>query len=216
MSVFMGGTAAVGGLNTKVTFTDSDSTNTNQSTYTRTGVPFLTASARRLVIVGFRCSNLTANLSAPSACTIGGVSATLILQDPAGTALSHRQIWAAAVPSGTSGTVTITRAANMTGQVFFAWVGENLKTFTNVGTLVTANADPSSGSLTTLPGGIAVAFGLATSASGFTWTNLTEDVDSTLGTISYTGASQSKIATSSVTITLDTNVACQLFAASWR
>jgi hypothetical protein len=212
----IGGNPVMGGLDTKVTFTASGATNTNQTTFSQGSVSFLTASPRRLGIVGFRCTNLTANLSAPSSCSIGGVGASLILQDPAGASSSHVQFWAAAIPSGTSGTVSVTRAANMTGQVFLFWVGENLKSFTNVGIRIGTFANPSTGSLTTQPPGIAVGMGFATSGGSFSWTGLTEDLDTALGTISYTAASQSKVSSNPLALSLSSGASCTVYGASWR
>ena len=215
-------TAAIGGLNTKVTFITSDATNTNQTTYTSPSFSTLTANARRLIIIGFRCTNLTATLTAPSSCTVtpnvgSAVAATKILQNPVGPdALAFEQIWAAQVPTGTSATVAITRAANMTGQVAIIWVGENLKSSTVVGSVISSLADPASASLTVQAPGFAVGMGVATSAGSFAWTNLTEDVDSDISNVSYTGAHQSKVTGSSLLIGLDTDVNCRILAASWR
>jgi hypothetical protein len=215
------GNAVMGGLDTTVTYITSHGTNTNQSTYTSPSFSTLTASARRLVIIGFRETNLTANNSPPSSCTVtpnvgSAVAASLIEQDPPGAiSTGFRQIWAAAVPTGTTATASIVRAANMTGQVFLVWIGEDLRSFTAIDSITGTTADPSTGTLTTAGPGFAIGMGFATSASGFAWTNLTEDVDSTLTTISFTGASRNKVGATSVAIELDTNVNCQLLAASW-
>lgn len=211
----MGG--IIGGANTRVEWKDHRSSGVNQTTFTANSVPFGDASPRRWIIVSFRCSNLTLNLAAPNACTIGGVAATLILQDPAGTSLSHRQIWIAKVPTGTSGTITVTRAANMTGQVLNVWAAYDLQSAVAVDTEVSTFADPGSGNLTCQSGGIAIGYAdEPTTPPGFTWTGLTEDVDAALGAIGYAAASLSKTAGGSLAITADTDANCSFIAASFR
>lgn len=218
----IGGNPVMGGLDTTVTYITSNATNTNQSTYTSPSFSTLTESTRRLAIIGFRETNLTANLTAPVSCTLtpdvgSPVAAALIEQDPpSGTSLVFYQLWAAPIPTGANATAAITRAANMTGQVAFVWVGENLRSFTPIDSITSAFADPSTASINVQSQGFVVGAGYATSGAGFAWTNLGEDADSTLGTISYTAAHQSKTSGSSLSITLDTSVSCNFLAASWR
>lgn len=210
----MGG--IIGGRNTRVVWTAHAATQTNQSTFTFAGAAFGEASPRRWIIAAFRCTNLTTNFSAPHACSIGGVSATLAFQDPSGTALGHRQFWIAKVPTGTSGTITVSRAANMTGQVMNVWAAYDLKSATAVGAVASTFANPSSVSLTCQAGGIAVAQADGTSPTGWSWTGLTENVEGSAGTLGYSAASLSKTAAGALSITANGGVSNTMIAASWR
>lgn len=210
----MGG--IVGGANTRVIWQDHRATSTNQATFTATSVPFGDESPRRWIIVAFRCGNLTGNLTAPTSCTIGGVAATKIFEDPVGIALTHRQVWIAHVPTGASGTITVNRAANMTGQVLNVWAAYDLQSAVEVDAKVSSAANPASVSLTVSAGGIAIAFTDGTSAGPFTWTEPTEDVDSALGTLSYSAASKSKLAAGSLAVSVSGAANHTVVAASFR
>lgn len=187
------GTGAIGGLNPTATWRHGSNSSTNQTTFSVGSVPFGVASDRRWIAVAFRCTNLTANLSAPSSCTIGGVSATLLLQRPAGTGAAHRQIWIAKVPTGTDGTISISRAANMTSQVIEVWSLHDIRS----GTPDTADAatfgNPTTLDLTIVGRGLVIVFAEGVSSGPYAFTGANEDEDTSLGTLHYAAASRSKV-----------------------
>lgn len=209
------GLIVIGGLRASALWTYNTATQTNQSTFTATGVPFSTASARRHIIITFRCGNLTGNFNAPTSCTIGGVSATKAFQFPTGTSLTHYQIWIAAVPTGTSGTISIVRAADMNGQILNVWAGYNLRSATPVEAAENFT-DPTSVTLDVSGGGFAIGYVDNNNTGPYAWSGLTEDVDTSLDTIDYSAATVNQ--TQSGTLAVGANGAAnhRLIAASFR
>jgi hypothetical protein len=175
-------------------FTDTDSSSSDVSTYTFTSASLGTAGATRHIIVGFAAGQLGANLNAPNSCTIAGVSATLVISDPVGTGLSWRQFWIAAVPTGTTGNIVLTRAGNMSSGAIVVWAAYDLISATAFATGTPGSGTPTaSANCNTSAGGIAVGFARGSSSSTFTWSGLTEDADFLIGgdTVSISGASAS-------------------------
>ncbi len=87
----------------------------NQSSYTFTAVDIGTAHASRLVIVG-----VSTQTSDPTAVTVGGVSATKVVEGNTGN--GQAEIWQAAVPTGTTGDIVVT-AASAVNCVVHVWAG---------------------------------------------------------------------------------------------
>lgn len=215
-------TGAIGGRNTRVIWRQHAIDGSNQSTYTFTGVNFGAVSTRRHIIVafGFGAGSLGASL-APPTMTIGGVSATAVIDLGATSGTSGRPLWIAAVPTGTTGTIVVTRASGMTYGIIEVWTAYDLISATPVHTVAGTLANPSTGNLTTSSGGIAVGMASAAAAGGgFTWTNLTENDDATgsgtASAVQYTAADASKTASGTLALSLAQGGAIRMFAASFR
>jgi hypothetical protein len=211
----------IGGLNTRGVFADSASDGSNKSTYTFDGFNFNAPHTRRRIAFFFDCGALLGSdlVTPPSSATIGGVSATLLHQYSI-----VIQLWGALVPTGTDGTITVTRAAgNMTFGLVVGWSLYDLKSFTPVDSVISTLANPSSASLNTLAGGVAIGLGggVGGALPAIAWTGLTsEGADGTVsGTgsgLRYGGASKNKTLTESLAITSDTDANNLFMAASFR
>lgn len=148
------------------------------NTFTFSGVSFGTATADRLVIVGV---GMTAtSLATISSVTIGGVTATSIVEKPhnAGGVYVHSGIFIAAVPTGATGDIVVTWSGTVLRCGFVAWEAHNLTSATPFDS-DSSSASPATAGLNVKTDGIAVAYeqAYASAAPGFSWTNLTEDGD---------------------------------------
>jgi hypothetical protein len=160
-----------------VTFTDSDSSGSNNTTYTFTGLSIGTAAATRYVIAGFAAEG-GSNPTAASSVTIGGVSATLL----SGTG-TYAAIYIALVPTGTTATVAITLNAEASRCGVVVWTAANLSSASAQDTL-TDTSDPLSGTIDVPSEGAVVAIAAHGNSNGhlFTWTGATEDAEFDRGT----------------------------------
>lgn len=165
-----------------ITFTDSAGDATNLTTYTLSSLSFGTEAADRQIVVGVfgRTNSRTV-----SSMTIGGVAATQVV---AGNNASNgpNDIWMAAVPTGTTGTVSVTFSGAMIRAAVAVWrmTGANptaVSTGSDVGT------DPSATINVPVNGG-AVGFCNSAATTSNTWVGLTEDLDTTVEGHSYSAA----------------------------
>lgn len=131
-----------------------------------------------------------------SAVTIGGVSATKAVGSGSGLRSTYVDIWYANVPTGTSGTVTVTQGGTWPFLFASVYALYNLKSSTPHAT--TADNDESltlNLNLNTLANGIVLGGALASFLSpstpaAATWTGITEDYDQPFGTTNrFTSAS---------------------------
>lgn len=193
----------------------------NAPSYSIGSVALGTADATRRIIVGVWAGQLGANINQPDSVTVAGVAATLVVTSNT-TGTAWQQIWIAAVPTGTTGTVVLARSGgDMSAAVIHVWAAYNLLSDTAIDTVPFGTiANPSVGNLDTLAGGIAV--GHSKSASAGTWTisGLTKDAE---GTGSGTGASvrwaaaaKSPTLTETLAISFGQAAANFFTAASWR
>jgi hypothetical protein len=88
-----------------LTFEDADSDSDNLTTYTFAGQSIGTAASNRYIIVAVAASDTNDTFSASSV-TVGSVSATKIIDLDSG--FQYSSIWIAAVPTGTTATVSVT------------------------------------------------------------------------------------------------------------
>lgn len=209
---------AVGGRNRRVEYQDHLSSDTDTSSYTYNGVAFGTASARRTIIVAFQDSQGTAG--APDSMTIGGITASLELTG--GSGARPMQFWVARVPTGTTGTIVVSRSAGtMVGSSINVYAAYDLTSDTPFATAAADGTTTLDLSLNAPGGGIVIGFGRAVNAASrtFTWSGLTEDQDGAGDTGNWvTTASASKVAAAtpravSVTVSAGT---CLGIAASWQ
>lgn len=172
-----------------VAFTDNAQDNTAQTTYTWSSKAFAigTADATRLVVVDvnarFGGTVITAN-----SCTIGGVAATKVdeARNTNGGASTMTTRWQAAVPTGTTATVSTTYSGlvSRAGAIVYTVLGSNgsaptgTATANNVGTTASVSA-----SITVPANGKALISGEINqggSTPSVTPTNYTTDLASTL------------------------------------
>lgn len=145
----------------------------NATTRTLTGVSFGAAAADRYIFLAFGTYN---NGSAwNSSVTIGGVSATLIAKQRNGTANGNSEIWAALVPTGTTGTIVITTVANQAyfpGGVFRC---TGLQSLTPVSKFEGTETATESHTPTMVDGNLVFAYSHAGNAAALAIGNLTND-----------------------------------------
>jgi len=146
----------------------------NQTTYNFTTINFGTAASDRYLVIAATARDEVGGANSFSSITIGGVTATIAVQQA--TNGNNSAIAIAAVPTGTSGDVDIVFASNMGNCDFGLWTTTAVgsATATDFGS---STANPGTFDLDVAAGGIA--FGICSedieSASIQTWAGLTED-----------------------------------------
>ena len=160
----------------------------------RTSVDFGAADANRLIVVAgssYRGSN---NSWSISAATIGGVSATINWSRSINGSSSNQlnYIVSAIVPTGTSGTVSVTHSTQGSEADFsiYRLIGYSATHFsTQQGTTAT-------GSITTTSNGILVGVGSSSlETTAFTWTGLTEYADYNSGDARHSSGMRDTVTT---------------------
>lgn len=170
---------------------------TQLSTYTFSSSPLGAADANRLIAVGVSGvfgpggSSRTVN-----SVTIAGVSATSIVKvsHDVASAYTAAAIFAAIVPNGTTGTISVVfnGAMRRCGCGIWRLLNADIVPHATIGD---ANGTPLGGSLEIPAGGAAVATAQATGgATSFNWTGLTEDWDEWLASSTYTSGAHSTTA----------------------
>ena len=172
---------------------------TNATAYTFSGAALGTAAANRKISVGV----VGAVLGAPavSTLTIGGVSASVVIAAEGTDATG--EIWAADVPTGTTGDIVVTFASG-SGRCCLS-VDAIYGAGTSAHATASSGAATLSASLEIPNGGVATAIaftGGTSPARTHTWANLTEDFDDVIETDNaYTGAHDAFLVGSTPTIT---------------
>jgi hypothetical protein len=137
----------------------------------------------RLIVVS-ACYDSSGTSVAPTSLTVGGVSATKLIQ-LVGVG-SGSSIWVAAVPTGTTGNVTFTSGGTESGCAvsIYRLVGYQSAAYA---TATSSTGNPCSTTINVFAGGVIIAGVLIDRNSPGTnlWTNLTEDYDS--ATVSGSG-----------------------------
>jgi hypothetical protein len=172
-----------------VTFTDSDSTGSNLTVYTFSGLSLGTAQTGRKIVVG-ACGAGGGSARTITGITVAGSDCTLVKQGTAD-GESAADLYQVELASGTTGDVVVTfsgapsRAAVGVFAVYDA--------ATAVHDTGGSNANPATDTLNIPAGGVAIGYQYTGHGSTrtFTWTNLTEDLDQTFDGVydSQTGAS---------------------------
>jgi len=147
------------------------------STYSFTSQSFGTADADRVIIVGAVATENSEGATLDTV-TIGGVTATKISEatfaDTGRTSLAS--IYAAAVPTGTTGTVALTYSVAMQRAAIVGW--RTIRGSLTASDTDTANGtDPLVGALDIPANGGAVGIVFSNTGSSFTWSGITEDID---------------------------------------
>lgn len=149
----------------------------NQSSYSFS-VGIGAAHASRFVVAMIFGGHLTANLANVHSCTIDGSAATWLEGSPVGgTSGSSYQLWARAVPSGTTTTIAFSRAANMDAGVLWCASVYFAKSMTPVDTIWNGSSGDVDVSMNTLSksGSYITARGLNVSGITLAAVNFTED-----------------------------------------
>lgn len=160
-------------------------------------------SARDIIVVAFGSAG-TVPGDSPSSCTIGGISATKVVAGVTNPEWS--QIWIAAVPTGTSGTVTLSGPSGNWSAVVGVYAANYLQSATATATDNHSGSPVTLGPTTVPTNGILVGtFGSAATSGTVgtaSWTGgVTQDFDQntfSAGGIGLSGASY--IATSSASL----------------
>jgi hypothetical protein len=160
------------------------------TTYTFASQDLGTADAGRYIvaIVHARVASGTLTLSSAS---IAGVSATIALQETnsSATAKSVCALVIAAVPTGTTGDVVVTFSTGALRAAIQLYRVLGIDGLTASDTATSTDSSPV-GSMDIPAGGIAFAgVNNGSSSTSFAWSNLTEDVDTTLEAFGYSSAS---------------------------
>jgi len=182
-----------------ISLTDQSSSTTNSGTYTFSGMNFGSASADRYIAVaiGAGIGSFGGGV-AISSVTIGGISATIVLQQAANVsgsgALSGIAI--AAVPTGASGAVVVTLGATHQNCAITVYAITGLLSATETDKNSATGANPSS-TVNCNAGGVTI--GAATGRNGggtTTWTGLSESSDFALESLTTISSAASAFSTS--------------------
>lgn len=151
--------------------------------FTFSNVSIGVANSNRVVIVGIRLFNGSANLGTMGTVTIAGVTATQLVTD-GGTGNSRTLIYAAAIPTGTTATILIS-TGNRTSCGIGVW--RMVKAGASLATNATfSSASTSSFSINTITNGALVSVAGVTNGSPITWTGATERSELDIRTSEYT------------------------------
>lgn len=153
------------------------------TTYTFTAAAIGSAAADRCVVVGV--GGVNGSSRTISSVTIGGVSATSIafVEGSGGGAFVPSGLFAAVVPTGTTGDVVVTYSGAASRASIGVWAAYNVVACTTPTDTVTSVANPQTGLIDISAGGIAIGYSHVFGAGSptFTWTNLTENFDEVVG-----------------------------------
>jgi hypothetical protein len=191
-----------------LTETDDDFSATNASSYSFTSQAIGTADSTRYVVVGIGQRGAAAETI--TAVTIGGVSASSVVDSGAAGDNDVAAIWIAAVPTGTTATIGISLSGTVNNCEIVVWrlVGAN-PTATSTGSDASHASNALSDTLVIPSGGGGVGIVRAAGNGGtprtWTWTNLTEGgADDTIeggqtfsGALSTSAGSATRTATAS-------------------
>jgi len=169
-----------------VSFRGFSSNTTNNANYTFTGADIGTAATGRRVVVVVTSGGSGGGAANP-ALSIGGNSATQLAQSATQFG-SQVTIFILQVDSGTTADIAITGSSTQANWGIAVYAVYNLTSSTAVDT--DAGTGSYNATLTSTPGGVAIAGSHLNSATGSTWTNITEDHDTVVeSTEQYSSAS---------------------------
>lgn len=163
------------GSDANIAFVANAADGTDLTTYSFAGQNLGTASADRYIVAAF-AHRAGAGTPTGSTVTIGGVGATFLAGVSNGT--GRCELWIALVPTGTTGTISITWSAGVARCVMGAWALTSLQSSTPTATY-SSIASPMSVSANIAAGGVALAMGFANVSATATWAGLNENFDNT-------------------------------------
>lgn len=179
MAGVLGGSAVIPAT---VTQTDTDAAaGFVASSRTFTAASIGAVADRDLVIVGVHAHNAGTSLTAVSSMTIGGVSATEIVDVDGGDGGNAEVValYQAVVPTGTTADIVVTWNAAADSAGICVWTAKNVNITAHASASSTA-ANPSA-SIAVEANGVIIGYVGTANARTFTWTNLTEDFDAVDG-----------------------------------
>lgn len=186
----------------------------NATTYNVASVPFGTEhSTRRVAVAITAIDSLSAFNLTTTSLTIGGQTATIAVSDASG-ADTESNIIIASVPTGTSGTVSLTYSEAIIGVAVCAWALYDVASATptasisdnkSVATALTLSLNVSAGQFY-----LAKCGGTTAAVTPFTWTGATERADSTNADQSWTAADSTTTGTP-LAVTCDSNAGSTQF-----
>ena len=181
--------------------TATDSTNGTTTTFSSQNLG--TAASNRTIVVAVNI-NFSGAPGSITAMTVGGVSVTTSSAEFESTGFSG--VFYASVPTGSTGDIVISSAATMSAVAIsvYALYGDLI----SYGGYESADIVLASESVELAAGGVLIGAGYAdTATDGMTWTNITEDVDSSWATENknYTAASFASSAASTGRVVTLTN-----------
>jgi hypothetical protein len=193
------GIVSIGGMGTaklsSYAFQGTASSSTNASSYTFSSQPFGSAASDRIVIVGIAGNSGSSSISSV---TIGGVNATIVVQS---TGSLNIAIAAAAVPTGTTGSVVVTFSVGKSSCGIGIWSATGQITASGVAS--GSNVDLSEITISAEPGGFAIGVAANTeleAPAATSWTGASEDFDIVSEFVGFSGASA---ATPSSSVSVD-------------
>jgi hypothetical protein len=170
-------------------FTSNAASATTSLSYSFSSQNFGAASTDRHILIG--TAGQAGSAAAVNTVTIGGISASQVFAASSSTVTVA--FWIAAVPTGTSGTVAISWAAQRARCAAVTWALTGLLSTTAVdtGSAINSGSSALSDTVNVSAGGVclAMAYDGGTGSRTWTWSGLTESVDTTFASgRSYTGA----------------------------
>ena len=191
----------------------------NAATYNFSSVSFGVPSASRQIIVG-TCGVIGSGQTISSV-TIGGVSATQVVQasnggQPCG-------LFIANVPTGTSGTVSVTFSTTMGRAHIGVWrmVAANSAAAEDTISLGLGSSGSQSGTIDVSANGVIIAYGIGNNTGNHGWTGVNEDFDTTVESLHAVSGASIQLGSAEIgrTITADPGSGSSVYglvAASWR
>lgn len=173
--------ASSGATAFSIAFTDHAEDTTTQTTYTWSSKAFAIGTANATRLVGAAISARSAVAPTVSSVTIGGVSATKVVECVVGTPENVTSMWQAAVPTGTTATIsaTFSLAAVRAGIAVYSVLGSN-GVAPSGAAIATSTLGAPSASITVPSGGGSIISSVAVVAGAtVTATNFTIDLNST-------------------------------------
>lgn len=198
-------TAAVaGGGPATITFQQCATNTTDGSSFTFSAQNTGTASSDRATIVGILIEDAAA-LHSINSVTVGGDSATEVVDQGAAGVLVNSAIYILDNPTGTSEDIVVTPSETVTSMSICVWQANNLESTTATDTASDGDTDanPMTLDLDVSADGIAVAVCADVSAGGttYTWVGLTERDDATPGEHTRSAADYDEDSSASVPLT---------------
>lgn len=189
------------------TYLTSAQDTANATTYNGAGyqgLSFGTEDSTRIICIGIAGIATSAPNSAISSVTIGGVSATQYASSAGLSGGGVFEFWYAAVPTGTTGDVSVTYGEGQQRSVIHLWAVYATTGAPTDGDWVNAGgANSVSLSTVTVPsGGCGMWHGFVGNTGGITWTNADERYDAAWEASNQAGAADTSTAGTN-TITLD-------------
>ena len=173
------------------TFLQEAADSTDLTTYTYAAQNLGAASSGRVIVVGVSGRQSTARTI--TGVTIGGVTATE--WGTRGSSQNPLGIWAATVPSGTTGDVVVTFSSGMLRSRIVMWA------VTGGASLSNASSGTDTATVTGAAGGFIVAVANTTGSGSFTWTNATERSDAVNETFTTSSADATTVGSTLITAT---------------